>query len=275
MGLFSEISEALFGDGGAGDIEALMRQNQTLYGNIALPELEFKEYVPEALTGESTNAELVDEDPLVKQAQMKALERMAGLAETGFSEVDEANLMSARDQADSMARQNREAILQNAQARGVGGGGLEFALKEMANQEASERARRAGMEGAADTARMRAMQQQAYQNALSNQRQQDYQQSAKNTDILNQFNQMNTQNRNMVNQANVGNRNSAQMYNNEMKNQVAQNQFNNQITKAGGQAGANEGVANAIAAREAANSSNTNALIGAGATLGAGLLAKK
>ena len=273
--MLDRVTKMVFGDGSGDEIERLMQENKRLYGDIALPELEFNEYTPEALLNESMKGELVNEDPLIKQAQMKALERMAGLAETGFSDVDQANLMNAQDQASGMARQNRDAVLQNAQARGVAGGGLEFALKEMANQEASERARKSGMEGAAETARMRAMQQQAYQNALSGQRSQDFQSNAKNTDILNQFNQMNTQNRNAANQYNVANRNTAQTYNNEMKNQIAQNQFNNQITKVGGQAGANQGVANAVAAKDAANASNMNTLIGSAATMGAGYLAKK
>jgi hypothetical protein len=273
--MLNDVSKLLFGDSGAGDIQDIMNQNKRLYEGINLPELEFNEYTPEALLNESMKAELVNEDPLIKQAQMKALERMAGLAETGFSDVDQANLMGARDQADSMVRQNRDAVLQNAQARGVAGGGLEFALKEMANQEASERARKSGMEGAAETARMRAMQQQAYQNALSGQRSQDFQANAKNTDILNQFNQMNTQNRNATNQYNVANRNTAQTYNNEQKNTVAQNQFNNEMARAGGISGANQGVATAVASGQAANASNTNALINAGAGMAGAYLGRK
>jgi hypothetical protein len=61
------------------------------------------------------------------------------------------------------------------------------------------------------------------------------------------------------------------MYNQGLKDK----QFGNQLAKIGGQTGANQGVANAVAARGAAEQSDRNALLGIGATLGAGYLGRK
>lgn len=255
MGIFDGMSEMLFGDPSLGDTKRLLEENKRLYDAIDLPH--FKDYAPEALTTEAGTAELIGEDPNKKAMQMQALEKMLGLSEQGLSAEDELAFMEAESLANQESKQARDALMQNAQARGVAGSGLEFALAEQANQGASERARRAAMERAATSARMRALNNNAYMNALSGVRDQDYRTEAANTDALNRFNQMNLQNRNQARQYNVGQRNQAQQYNNDLR----QRNFQNEVTKADGVAGVNRDLGNAYASEQAARNQNRNQLV--------------
>lgn len=241
-----------------------LRRNQSMFENINMPDLQ--NYTPEELkylgdySPEAAQYGQVSEDPRLKSAQMSALNKMAGLADSGLSAEDQLGFQKAREQGAQMARSGTEAALQNAKARGIGGSGLEFAMREQAGQGGAQRSQMGALETAAAAARQRALYNQAFGDMAGQVRGQDYNVNAKNTDIINQFNQANTQNRNtaqlrnldnrqgVVNQ-NVGNRNQAQLQNNEYRQQ----QFNNQMTKARGVAGANDEMAQAYYAQGAAN----------------------
>jgi hypothetical protein len=250
-----------------------LRKNQGLYNNVLMPDL--NDYKPEELkylgdfNPELMEATQVQEDPMLRSAQLDYLNQLSGLSKTGMSDVDALGYLRAQQIGAKQSRAGREAAMSNAQARGVGGSGLEFATREIANQEGAQRAQEAAMQQAADSARQRALYAQAYGGALSGVRSQDYGVNAKNTDILNQFNQMNTSNKNTAGMYNLSNRqdlsnrniserNSAQKYNNDLRQQ----QFNNALTKAGGQAQANTGMASGYAAQNAANTAERNANTG-------------
>lgn len=249
---------------------AELRKNQDLYSGIDLPT--FENYTPEELklqgeyNPENAFYDTMKEDPRIKSAQMAALERMSGLSETGLSAEDDAGFTRARNQASQIQRSGTQAAMQNAQARGVGGSGLEFAMREMANQSGAQAAQEAGLAQAAQASRQRADYLGKYEAGLSNVRGQDANTSQYNTGVINAFNQANTQNRNQAQQYNLGNkqdlantnvtnRNNAVQY----RNQMAQQQFGNNVTKVGGQAGANTGMAQGWAAQNAANTSERNA----------------
>lgn len=264
MGLFSGISDVLFGSNDMGDTRALLEQNKRLYQDLNLPE--YMDYAPEAYAPESMTAEIIGEDPSLRSNQMAALAKMSGLAEDGLSAEDLAAFSQAKDQANQIANRGRAAAMQEAQARGVGGSGLEFMMREAALQDASEKARKSGVEQAATSARDRALANDMYMNALGSLRNQDLGVSQANTNILNQFNQENTQARNQAQQYNVDNRNQAQQYNNQLK----QNQFNNQMAKIGGITGQNQSIGNTYAAENSARNANDNALLGA--AIGGGMM---
>lgn len=230
-----------------------LRRNQAIYGNVPLPE--FQNYVPDLYTPEAAQATTVQEDPGLRSQQSNYLMRMAGLAEQGLSDVDQAGFERARSLAGQISRGGNAAALQNATARGVGGSGLEFAMREQAAQDAAQRAQDAGLQQAAESARQRAMYQQAYGNALGNVRSQDFTANRANADILNNFNQYNTSATNNARQWNVGNQNSAQQYNNSLRQQ----QFGNRMDIARGQTGANTGMAQGYAAQNAAGQDMRNA----------------
>lgn len=250
-----------------------LKQNQALYSNINTPD--YQQYKPEDYTlagsydPEAANATTVSEDPALRSQQQSYLMKLAGLSDTGLSDVDAAGFANARNIADQISRSGTQAAVQNAQARGVGGSGLEFAMREQASQDAAGRAQQAGLDQAAQSAKQRALYDQAYGGALGGVRAQDFSANSANANILNQFNMANTQNRNQaqlynlgqaqnISNANTTQHNSAQQYNNQLQQQM----FNDQLEKANGQSGANSGVAKGYAAENASNTANRDANTG-------------
>lgn len=240
----------MFGQGNNDDgftsARGALSRNRGLYEMINDPT--YSEFIPELLKNDSANYELINEDPLLRSAQMSALQKMSGLADTGLSDVDQAGYERARRLGGQIQKAGQGAALQNAQARGVAGSGLEFAMRESANQQAAERAQEAGLAQAADSAKQRALYQTAYGNALGQQRSQDMQAETANKGIINRFNEMNTQNRNQTNNANANLRNSAFQYNEGLKDK----RFNNELTRADRTSGLNNRSAEIDAAQAAA-----------------------
>jgi hypothetical protein len=172
-------------------------RNRKLYEDIKLPE--YENYVPEEYQYET-----IKEDPNLRSMQMSALQKMSGLADNGLAAEDEANFTKASQNAHQIAKSGTDAAIANANARGVGGSGMEFAMREMANQKGAENAQNAGLEQAATTARQRALNNMAYNTAVGNQRSQDFQANSANTGIVNRFKEANTNNRNSAFQYNQG-----------------------------------------------------------------------
>lgn len=250
-----------------------LKQNQALYGGLQTPQ--FEKWTPTQYQSagdynpEQAQASLIKEDPNVRAQQLSALDRMSGLSVNGLSDVDNANFEKARLGGMSVAQSGNASALQNAQARGVQGGGMEFAMREMANQAGADQARSSGLDQASESARQKALYNQAYGQGLSNLRSQDYGANSANANILNNFNQYNTtaanqgQLRNLQNKQDISNQNTgmanyAPMYNNQMGQQSYQDQLN----KTQGQAGANTGVAQGYGAENAANTQAQNNKMG-------------
>lgn len=238
--------------------------NRAIYNGIELPEFEKYDPVLYEYAGdyspEEAKYQTISEDPMLRSAQMSALSKLAGLASSGLSAQDEAAYNRARSEAGRIAKSGTQSALQNAQMRGVAGGGMEFAMRQMAGQDAAERAQQAALDQAAKGADMRALYQQAYGNALSGVRGEDYRANSANADIINRFNQMNTQERNRaqgrnlearqnIGNANADTQNAAVRY----RNTLAQLGFQNQLKKAGGQSGVNDQFLDFYAAQNAAN----------------------
>lgn len=259
----------LFGDDGSDDALNEIRAQQARLAAIQTPDLVWKDYAPELQNSETAQYSLNQEDPVVRSMQLSALNKMAGLSQQGLSDEDAAAFDKARGMGAQMSRAGTEAAIANAQARGVGGSGLEFAMREIANQQGAERAQSAGLDQAAASARQRALYNQAYAQGLGSMRGQDQSTMRANTDVINQFNMANTNQRNQTAQANVNLRNQAQTMNNQGRNDVKQQNFNNQITKATGQNNASNAMSNAYAAQGAANTAQNNQFIQGGMQLAA------
>jgi hypothetical protein len=227
------------GDSGMGDYKKALDRNRVLLDSIALPE--YEQWIPETYDLESANYSLVQEDPILRAYQMQALQKMAGLANDGLSAEDQAAFAEAKNQAGQMARGNTEAAIQNAQNRGVAGSGMEFALREMANQGATERARASNMDQAAASARNRVLYNQAYMQGTSQARGDDARTNTANANILNQFNMANTQARNQAGANNANLKNDAFQYNQNLKDK----NFNNQMSRATGHMNLNNQEADA------------------------------
>lgn len=266
-----------------------LEKNRELYEGIDLPNIDWSNFTPEQFRSsgeyapEMVQAQQLSEDPAVKSAQLSALMKMAGLSETGLSAVDEAGFNKARQLGQQVAKSASDAAIQNAEARGVAGGGLEFAMREIGNQGGAERSQQAALDQAAEAAKQRALYTQAYSQGLGNMRDQDYRTAANNNELINRFNQLNTTNRNQAQQynlnasqnvmnANVQGRNQAQQYNLEGRRGAAQQGYDNQLKRASGIAGGNTDMAKSYYAEGAANQANRNALTGAAGSLLAGSL---
>lgn len=250
------------GDSGFDDAREANRRNRELYGAIDLPE--YSEFVPELFNSESAEYALTSDDPIVRSTQISQLNKMAGLADTGLSEADEADFAKARSQANQVSRGGTAAAMNNAAARGVGGSGLEFLMREQAAQDGAERAQAAGLETASTAAKNRLLYNQAFGQQLGQMRDQDYRTNANNTNIINQFNQANTAARNNANLYNVGSKNDAFTYNQGLKDK----NFQNQMQRADRQAGFNSRDAE-IAAAESEQERKRRA--GIGSAIGAGV----
>jgi|GEM_PF-1545991 len=247
-----------------------LRNNQGLWDGLEVPGAET--YTPEELqyladfNPEDAQFDLVEENGVRTAAQDAALERLASLADSGLSDADKLGFEDARSNAASMARGSREAVISNMNARGLGGSGMDYAIQEIGNQEAAERARKSSMETAATAAQQRALYQKAYLDAIGGARDQDYRAEANNSDIINDFNKSNTAARNTAQAGNLTNRQNIVNSNVEGRNEAQrvnqgnrQTAFGNKVTKLNGLTGANAQVAQGYAAENAANTAARNA----------------
>jgi hypothetical protein len=121
---------------------------------IAVPSLESQEVALEGytsagqLTPELEAAILQDPsafagittDPRLKEAQLKALLQMQEMGETGLTASERAALNEVRRDVARADQGRRDSILQNMQARGMGGSGAELAAQLQSSQASAERA---------------------------------------------------------------------------------------------------------------------------------------
>jgi hypothetical protein len=261
------------------------------YQGLSVPDVSWQDFTPEMYSydysPESIQASLVQEDPLLIQAQRDYLSKLAGLSESGLSEGDQAGFQLARMGASADAKSARDALARQAMAQGTYGSNQDFMSRQMANQAAAERAQRASLEQAQEAARQRTLYTQAYGQGLEGARTQDLSRERLNQDVINRFNQLNTQARNEANlgrneiaNSNVAMRNAAKLTNQEQRLGQRQQGFENQLTKTGGLAGAYGNQAamySNLGAKRAAQRAQLGKGIGyaiggpAGAAIGGGL----
>ena len=102
--------------------------------------------------------DLANEDPQLKKRQLEALQQMWQTAQQGGMDPQaKAALQQAQASSAAAERGARGAIVQNAQARGVGGSGAELEASLANQQGAAQRNALAGGQAAGD-ARTRALQ---------------------------------------------------------------------------------------------------------------------
>jgi hypothetical protein len=272
-----------------------MEQALAQYSNIQLPSIEDQKLffeqlqsagmltpeLEQAILAESSAMEGVSADPRLKAQQMKALEQLAGVAESGMTSADMAAFELARKNAASENQAMQGQILQQMQARGQGGSGAELIARLKGSQSAADAMQDAQLKEA--MARQQARQQAMGQvgTMASQIRTQDVgEQSdiARARDLVNQFN---VQQRTAAQRTNVGARNLAQQQNLQnqqrlldanaaLRNQqqqlnkgLLQQQYENQMRMAGARAGALTGQSEFFQGR-AANTAGGMAQIGQG-----------
>lgn len=224
------------------------------------------------------------QDPRLKQAQLSALDQLTKMADGGLSDADKAALSQIESQERTQEKGQRDAILQQAAMRGAGGSGLELAQQLLNQQQSAQRQSQRDTD-VAGMAQQRALQAIAQSGQLAGQiGQQDLNTASTVAAARDSINRFNTQQRAGVNQANVNARNQAQAGNlaarqnllnqnvgltNQERMQNAANiqqQFQNQMGRASGQAGVDQNKANVAMQQGAANQQLFGNLLQAGAT---------
>lgn len=251
----------------------------------------------EAAMAESSQMNGISTDPRLKQAQMDALLGLQDVSEGGLTDSDEAGLNKIRNQELTTAKGARDAIIQGAQSRGLGGSGLELMAQMQNQQDSATRTSQRDMD-IAGQASDRALQALIEGGNLGGKIQaQDFDQQAQvagANDAIAKFNAANKQN---VNLANTQARNTAQATNLGMKQSIAdqnvntrntqqttnknliQQNFDNEIKKRGGSANvaqANQAAAGANSQSSAnANNQLVGGLLGAGSAVGSAYIGKE
>jgi len=234
--------------------EKIKAENVEYTGDVDYSAPEFTSQQDSGMAGVST-------DPRLKEAQMSALASLQGIsANGGMTAEDRANLARSQTQAAQADRGRREAILQNANARGMGGSGMELLAQLDSSQAATDRQAQEGLDinGMAQKRALESMMQGGQ--LAGDMRNQDFgEQSdkARAQDAINQFNtgNKNTMNTHVADQsfgANQANRDSRQglaMQNAGMNNQA---QVMNKIDIPSKQ------YANSMAKHQAVSGANTS-----------------
>lgn len=293
---------------GAGDREAkksrqVLREQAAAIDAIQLPELQqlfldqlssagtLSPELEQALALGPSAMEGVSVDPRLKSQQMKALEQLAGVAETGMTPADQAAFELARRNAAQENQAMQGQILQQMQARGQGGSGAELIARLKGSQSAADRLQEAQLEQAKaqQAARMQAMNQVG--NLSSQIRQQEFSEQsdiAKARDLVNQFNlqnqtaaqRANVQAKNLAQQQNLQNQQNIMNQNVALRNQqqqfnkgLAQQNFANALQKQAAKSGVTGQISNSYAQSAARAGGLEGQLIGAGLGMAATALA--
>lgn len=221
------------------------------------------------------------EDPRLREAQLKSLGQLGGIVDAnGLDPQARAALYQLQGQTNANERGQREAILQNAAARGISGSGLELA-SNLANEQGNATGLAAQGFNAASDANQRKL--EAINNLAAQggaMRSQDYGQAANTAAAQNAINQFNTANQQNVENQNLAYRNAAQAQNLAEKQRISdtntgltnqqnvfnkglnQQNFQNQLGLATGFANAGLGAANVAQNQANANSGLVQNLIG-------------
>lgn len=266
-------------------LPTLQKYYPELYQQVVqlMPEIEAAQQLgPSAM-------ESVAVDPALRKAQMNALFQLQQIgSQGGMTATDQAKLAAIESAQNANLRGQMGAIQQNLAARGLSGGMSELVARNIAAQESANRSAQQGLDVKAQ-AEQRALDAILKSGQLGGQMgQQEFLQQAeqaKAKDIINQFNVQNLQD---VAQRNIAARNAAQAANAQTQQQIAgqnvglrnqaqmynlglpQQQFQNQLGRATGQAQGIQNVASAEAANAARQQQFLGGLLQTGAQLYAG-----
>ncbi len=225
MSLFSSIGNSLgFGKGGSGRYDDALN----LYDQIDEPTVEdlkikLKQYVQAGIL-KPEQAQVILQDPSkfndiatnpsFDEAELGALDKLQEIGDQGgLTAVDEGRLSDISRQENQQERGSREAILQNANQRGVGGSGFEL-MAQLMNQQGSAERKSARDSDVAGMAEQRALDAIINSGKLaSDLESQDFNKAAQIAQANDEIERFNTTNRMNVGNANVADRNTAQQYN--------------------------------------------------------------
>lgn len=242
-----------------------------LKGPVEAPDAVVQQQGPSNMAGIST-------DPANRQAQMQQMAALQNLAaKGGRSASSDANLAAIEQRENANAKGQMGAIMQNAQARGMGSSGNALLAKMQASGDAIAR------QNAQDTQVAGQQQQAALQAGMgaaqlgSGLENQDFNEQATKAQAQDSIDRFNAGQGTQNNQFNVGKtqgvNNAAAGYGNQgqMTNNVTlpQQQYEDNLQKTQGQAGAAMGAANFYGQQAAVGAQQTGNLIGGAVKLAA------
>lgn len=257
------------GQQGMHDAAQFNQDAANLYKNIAVPDIASQELnmlLPEYLGDFNTQQENalalgpsamegVATDPRLMDAQMSALDQLSQMGASGLLPGEEAAMRQTRRSAAGEAQAKSAQLMDEYARRGMGGSGAELAARLQAGQSSADRMSQENdrnLQMAQERALGAISQKGALAGQINNQQFQQQSDVAKAKDYINQFN---TQNQQSVQQRNVAGNNQAGMRNLSEKQRIGeagaavknqqqehnkgliQQQFQNQLSKAGGYAG--------------------------------------
>jgi hypothetical protein len=208
----------------------------------------------DAATVDGTAFDDISSDPRLREDQMATLGALQELVDGGgMNAVDKANLARIQSQTGQADRGRREAILQNAAQRGMGGSGMELLAQLDSSQAATDRAAQEGLD-VAGMAQQRALEAMMSKGQMAGSiRGQDFSEAAQRAaamDAISRFNAGNTQQNNQFNASGAF---GAQTFNADknlgtQKFNAGQTQAADQFSITGKQNTHNTGIANNNAA---------------------------
>jgi hypothetical protein len=169
---------------------------------------EFQQYIAQASPFEynqwqDVEAKQVDDSPQARAIQMQALTDLQKRAEEGLDAQSQQDYMKGQMQAGEFAKGREDAIINDLNARGMGGSGIEAALRGQASQAGADRLALSSSEQATANAQQRALaEMQAMQGAASL-RSADVNLNTTNADIINKFAMDNAQRKAEINNMNT------------------------------------------------------------------------
>lgn len=215
-------------------------------------------------------------DPQDRANQVAALNSLQGIAGGAAAAQQNAENYGAMQKAAQQQQAANGAIMQNLASRGALGSGQELAAKMQAGQNAANQSQAGMLQGAQNAALQRLQAQEHYLQGQGQLRGQDTDLASQNANIINQFNMANTAERNRINEANTQLGNQYGMYNRQMQNSNAQQEYQNALARAEAAAGEANTVAGggiASANQQAANQAGilgglTNGVMGGLGSIG-------
>lgn len=268
----------------AGSTPVPQLQNLNLQ-NYAAPE--DLQYLGDLNAEEMSPSELrnILTDPRLQTAQYDTLNQLKQqIDQGGLTAIDRAQLNDIQSQQTSVDKGQREAILQQAQMRGLGGSGVSLAQQLQGQQASANQASQQAMQVAAQA--QQARQQAALQRAglAGSMQAQSFGQQAEQAAAQDAINSFNVANRNAANERNLntrqgissqntGNRNQTSQMNTGLANQAnIYNTTQRPVQQYGMQSGQMGAVAGGLQNAGQMQNQNANAQYGANAQLTGALL---
>lgn len=239
------------------------------YTNLTPPELtqEHPDFASASDQGPSQMG-AVAVNPAYASSQMDQLAALSNLAKNGGrNAASDANLARIQQNELANSKGQRDAVMANANARGVGGGGAALVAQLAGNQAAQSNANANDMAEAGNEATTGINAGASAANIGSNLQNQDFNEQASKATAQDAINRFNASNRTGMSQYNTGIANDAQKYNTGLQ----QTGYQNQYQKAAGVAGSNMAGVNYNQAQSNMGAQQAGNLLAGGAKLGAAM----